>query len=392
MQSMLETRRLTALRSYQILDTPREPVFDHIVEFASHLLGVPVAAIGFVDRIRTWFKSTFGTDIHEIRRNESLCSLAIEQDGFFEIPDLHTHPLLAKTPVAAGLGPIRYYAAIPLKTDEQYAIGTLCVADFKPRSMTEVERKLFQHLGDLVVEQLDLHARNRFMFAQQNNEIGRITHELKNAMTVIPAYADIINNTSQEKTTIELVQLIKIAATKMKGLVEGMLQSMRGQHAFPTLNKSYFSLNQCIEKCIATNRVLSQEKNQRIITKLAPRIQLIGDERRIAEAFDNLINNAVKYSKNGAEIIVESHVTAHHVLIEVIDEGPGFATEDFDRVFQPFSKLSADPTGGETSTGVGLYVVKILIEMHGGTVSVQNNPDRGARFIIRLPVSGVLLS
>jgi signal transduction histidine kinase len=113
------------------------------------------------------------------------------------------------------------------------------------------------------------------------------------------------------------------------------------------------------------------------------------DPDRLREAVDNLISNAIKYSPVGGNIEMTMSVADDNILIRVADEGAGLSEEDVSRLFGRFQRLSARPTGGESSTGLGLSIVKRIVELHGGSVAAQSpGPGRGTTFTIRLPAVG----
>ena len=105
------------------------------------------------------------------------------------------------------------------------------------------------------------------------------------------------------------------------------------------------------------------------------------------EAVDNLVSNAVKYSPLGGRIAVTAGREAGEAVVRVADQGPGLLPEDTDRVFGRFQRLSAKPTGGESSTGLGLSIAKRIIDLHKGRIFVESAGDAGgAVFAIALPL------
>ena len=111
------------------------------------------------------------------------------------------------------------------------------------------------------------------------------------------------------------------------------------------------------------------------------------DASWLSRVIDNLISNAVKYSPAATTVIVRSECQKQHWIITVQDQGLGFTEEDKKKVFQKFKKLSARPTGGESSNGLGLSIAKMLIERLGGTISLQSEKNKGSEFKIELPSS-----
>ena len=112
------------------------------------------------------------------------------------------------------------------------------------------------------------------------------------------------------------------------------------------------------------------------------------DADRIREAIDNLVSNAIKYSPIGGKITVAVGHEGHNTVIRIGDEGAGLSPEDLGRLFGRFQRLSAKPTAGESSTGLGLSIVKRIIDMHGGHVTADSpGPGQGSTFTVTLPAT-----
>jgi signal transduction histidine kinase len=112
------------------------------------------------------------------------------------------------------------------------------------------------------------------------------------------------------------------------------------------------------------------------------------DADRIREAIDNLVSNAVKYSPIGGAIDLLVGREGGGIIVQIRDQGAGLSPEDISRLFGRFQRLSAKPTAGETSTGLGLSIVKRIVDLHGGRVTVESlGPGQGATFKMSLPVT-----
>jgi len=131
-----EDQRLLALHRYQILDTPEDPAFDDIVEVASLICEAPVAVINFIDRNRQWFKSEKGLGIRETPLDVSICAHAILQPGLFVVPDTTLDPRFSNNPLVTDHPYLRFYAGALLVSSDGYPLGTLCVLDYTPRTLT----------------------------------------------------------------------------------------------------------------------------------------------------------------------------------------------------------------------------------------------------------------
>ena len=150
-----ESARLAALRSYCILDTGREERFDDLTCLAASICETPVSLLTLVDLDRLFFKSSYGIDIREIPR-EGFCDHAISQRDIFEVPDATKDPRFSKLALVTSAPHVRFYAGAPLVTAQNLALGTLCIIDFKPRSLQSRQADMLRKLARQVMVQLDL--------------------------------------------------------------------------------------------------------------------------------------------------------------------------------------------------------------------------------------------
>ncbi len=179
-----ESKRLSVLWQYDILDTVPEEVFDELAELASHICEAPIAFITLVDEKRQWFKARVGTSMKETTRDISFCAHAILQDELFIVADASKDPRFKKNPMVVGQPKIRFYAGAPLKSPDGYALGTLCVVDSKPRILRDEQKQSLRILARHVETQLELrrHAKElaeaREHGDRQNAELARAKVEV----------------------------------------------------------------------------------------------------------------------------------------------------------------------------------------------------------------------
>jgi anti-sigma regulatory factor (Ser/Thr protein kinase) len=160
-----EPGRMAALRRYRILDTDPERAFDDLTLLASHICGTPIALISLIDADRQWFKSRIGLSVAETSRSVSFCTHAIQQRDLYVVPDARDNATFCDNPFVAVENGIRFYAGAPLVTPQGYALGTLCVLDKVPRTLTPEQVEALEALRRQAEAQLELRA-NLFELAE----------------------------------------------------------------------------------------------------------------------------------------------------------------------------------------------------------------------------------
>jgi GAF domain-containing protein len=151
-----EAERLRTLRSYKILDTKPEERFDELTELAALICGVPISLISLIDTDRQWFKSRFGLDVAETPRAQAFCTHAIMQPDMFVVPDATKDERFADNPLVTGDPHIRFYAGAPLAARDGHVLGTLCVIDHEPHTLTESQKEALKLVGRLVIANFEL--------------------------------------------------------------------------------------------------------------------------------------------------------------------------------------------------------------------------------------------
>lgn len=150
-----EKERLAALDRYRILDTPSERAYDDITRLAAFICQAPIALISFVDANRQWFKSRTGLDTRETHRDLAFCAYSIFEPGLLVVPDASADDRFRDNPLVMHPPHIRFYAAAPLLTSDNYALGSLCVIDRQPRELTAEQEEALECLSRQVIDQLE---------------------------------------------------------------------------------------------------------------------------------------------------------------------------------------------------------------------------------------------
>ena len=167
-----EEGRLRALRESELLDSPPEQDWDDLTAIASAVCGTPIALVSLVDKDRQWFKSRVGLDLSETPRDQSFCAHAILGDGVFQVEDTHADERFRDNLLVTGPPDIRFYAGAPIVNDRGHALGTVCVADRKPRALTDQQKGALAALARQASARLRLRDKARLL-ADARNEIAQ---------------------------------------------------------------------------------------------------------------------------------------------------------------------------------------------------------------------------
>jgi signal transduction histidine kinase len=218
-------------------------------------------------------------------------------------------------------------------------------------------------------------ARLREANAFKSEMLGTVAHDLKNPLGVILGRAEILKEVTKplDENVHAQIDRIRDSAKRLTGMLDGLIASAMTDALDITIKPEAIDMTLLVRELVEGNRPIAARKGQTITFTGGINSPVMCDPERIREAIDNLMSNAVKYSPIGGAIDVSVGQEADSVAIEVRDTGPGFSAEDMPRLFGRFQRLSAKPTAGESSTGLGLSIVKRIVDLHGGRITVLTN-------------------
>jgi two-component system sensor histidine kinase/response regulator len=233
-------------------------------------------------------------------------------------------------------------------------------------------------------------ARDRLkQLAEDKDELlGILAHDLKNYLGGINMSAELmarqIERFKDERMTQLSENMIRSSASAM-AFVKEFLANSAADHAF-ILKSTAANLTEIITDAIQQYQESARRKKIHIETDFpAEAVVVSGDIFALGQILDNLISNALKFSMPEKRIFISVRLADNHAECVIRDEGPGFTAEDKAKMFRRYGRLSARPTSGEPSTGLGLSIVRKLTQAMGGELLFESNPGEGATFIIRLP-------
>jgi two-component system sensor histidine kinase/response regulator len=264
----------------------------------------------------------------------------------------------------------------------------------KPFKSKEVLARIRSHLHNqflsenqkLLVEQLNKAdaAKTRFL--------GMAAHDLRNPLSSIRGLAEFLLDGTVGQLTpdqLDLVNTIHTASQSMLGLVNELLDVATIEAGELKVTLEPHDLTELISKSVYLTNIEAAKKQTRVdFAPDMPRVTAKIDPAKMRQVVENLLSNAVKYSPPGSVITVEVRIDAEQQAcgFSVKDQGPGIPENERHKLFQDFGRLSAQPTAGEKSTGLGLAICRKIVEAHRGEIVAENLPQRGSEFRVTLPL------
>lgn len=352
-----ELQRIAAVKRYDILDTPPDGSFDRITAIAARRFNVPISIISVVDHDRIWFKSHHGIPVEQVGRDPGLCASAILSADPHIITDAKVDPRSLANPLVAGELGLRFYAGVPLRTSEGYNLGTLCVIDKKARPVSQQEIEELKDLASVVMDQMELRLSARQALARAEIMAREIDHRVKNSLQFVSTLLTMQTRLS-DLPPIASEQL-QMAANRVAAVARVhqnfYLEAADEISCVGFLRRLCADLSGILDKPI---KVDGDEGN--VPTRRIQPIGLIVNE---------LAANAAKHGATEINVVYEIKGDVHELSVRDDGEGlpPGFDLE-------------------QSSSGLGMKVVRALSGQLGGRVSAVRNPGgSGCCFTVALP-------
>lgn len=401
-----ENERLLALRSYEILDTEAEAIFDGITKLAVLIFEVPICLISLIDENRQWFKSRCGLSASETSRDASFCGHAINQTEIFYIEDATKDERFNDNPLVAGAPNIIFYAGNPLVDKNGYALGTLCIIDSKPRSLSKEQLLQLKLLGDqavfLIQSRIELKKKEEgratirkleeminqsSKMASLGEMASGVAHEINNPLAIIQSTAQLISS-SLEQDKLDKDELV-YSFNKISQTTDRIAKIVRGLSFFSHSSQDDQFYSESILSIIKNTASLCLEKfrNGQVDFSLeySPELDSVMVECRaveISQVLLNLLNNAFDAIELFDEkwIKVEIENLENLVVFSIIDSGTGMTEEIGQKILEAF--YTTKPVG--KGTGLGLSIARKIVAAHRGKFWIDFK-SQNTKFVFEIP-------
>lgn len=384
--------RLAVLSGRRLTSSEAEPSFDRLTRLAARFLRTPVALVSLVDANRQIFKSCTSllepwAGQRETPLSHSFCQHVVTTREPLIIKDARLDPRVMDNPAISDLGVVAYLG-FPLSVKE-HVIGSFCVIDDKPRSWSSDEIETMRDLAASVVSEIRLRGDRDQITAQQScletpnwqMEVYLVTLacELRSPLSGIQV---LLASGEAKENHDEILQIIQSQVLRMSRLIDSSYELSCILLGKVDPRREILDLVSVLENAAWIVKPLIDRRGHTLeVTTGREHLRLMADPISIERIFVNLLENAALFTEDNGHIQLSAEPEGGDVVIRVKDSGVGISPEKIAEIFDLFTQL--DRSGG---MGVGLTVVKKLVELHGGSITVASEgPGKGSEFVVRLP-------
>lgn len=394
-----ELERLAALKRYNILDTLPENAFDDATKLVSYICGVPIAHISFIDENRQWFKSEIGVGVSEVPREISFCRYTIMESEMVEIPDTHTNERFKDDPNVTGGFKVRFYAGVPLTTPDGYIIGTICAIDHVAKELNEDQRNALSIIGRHVINQLELRTKNIELAAQKkiadravfakDSFLANMSHEIRTPLNAIIGFTDLLAQTSLDTVQRDYIESVQIAEENLLLIINDILDLSKIESGNLTIEAQPFNLKNTLKHVYDLLKIkVPKDVEFNLFLDADMPENVIGDQGRLNQILMNLAGNALKFTEEGEVTVSVKKVAEtadnYSLRFSVKDTGIGIKEDKLKTIFERFTQAEESTTRKFGGTGLGLNIVKQLVELQHSTIHVKSKEGRGSEFFFLL--------
>ncbi|GAA2577906.1 GAF domain-containing sensor histidine kinase [Winogradskya consettensis] len=390
-----EIARLAVLHDAEVLDTLPEEDFDDIALLAAEICGTPMGLVSLVDEDRQWFKAKVGLDLDETQRDISFCAHALGGHEVLEVPDARIDSRFSENPLVTGERNFRFYAGAPVVLDGTHSVGTVCVIDHEPRELTAEQRRALRSLARHASVQLELrryakHAGNiadrlRQLDRMKDSFLANVSHELRTPLSSIRGYLEmLLEDDFDAETSQRFLAVMQRNSDRLLRLIDDLLTVARLSDDGLALDLNEVDLAELVHQVTSSCRPLAEHREVKLRDRTASPLPARGDARRLQQALNHLIVNAIKFTAPGGEISVTSSIGGEPELI-ITDTGVGIPPGELPHVFDRFFRSAAADTMAAPGPGLGLAIVRSIIDAHHGSIHLDSEPGLGTTVRLTLP-------
>ena len=430
-----DAERINKLKKYQVLNNNEEPAFARLTELAKLFFNMPVVAITFMDEETQYLKSVHGLDgICTTSRKVAICNYTVLSDEVLVLPDLTEDSRFSQNPLVTEAPYLRFYAGAPIIMHEDgktYRLGSLCLMDMQAHhDFTEKDADILAQFAAMAADALKLQDQQRH--AKHANEmksefLANMSHEIRTPMNGIIGMVEMLAETKLSAEQQEYVDNIKVSNEHLLAIINGILDLSKVESGKMTIDSIPMNISSLCNEVVSLFAVKARQRGLTLdyhyTEALSPYIK--GDPVRIKQIMVNLVNNAIKFTREGGRVTIDvkhmennpyedkygnhKSICSHELqveqashyntddsgsvnhqdmtlCIEVTDTGVGIKPESLEAIFDAYDQANTYTHRLYGGTGLGLSVCKSLVELMGGYIEVDSAVGIGTTFTVLLPL------
>jgi signal transduction histidine kinase len=371
-----------------------EESFDALTQLAARLLKVPASFISVVDANHDFYKSQVGfpAGLAQTRTlpGRSFCHYTLAGEQALVIDDTHSDPVWKAVPTVETLG-VRAYVGVPLKFAGE-TVGSFCVIDMEPRHWSDDELETLNQLALSAGRELSLRcalaearddsADARALARSREEVVAVVAHDLRTPLQILQLSAALLQREAVEAQQPVLGRMMK-AIDSMTSMADGLLSSSALLAPSVTRNQVVSAQALAQDAVSMMAPIADRAGIALLLSEVAP-ASISVDYARMLRVLGNVIGNAIKYSTAGTTVLLGASRIGNELLLTVTDQGRGMTADELESAFDSGWQGAEGMVRGD-GAGLGLFIVRTLVEEHGGRVEIASQPGLGTSLTVYLP-------
>jgi len=302
---------------------------------------------------------------------------------------------------------LRFYAGVPLVSDQGFNIGSICVLDETPKALNDEQKIMLKSLSDIIMRMLELKkslayidelrlkdialreelALQEVIAANHANHakssfLAAMSHEIRTPLNGVIGMTELLKETPLNTEQKECVDVVIYSGELLLSVINNVLDLSKIEAGEVQLESIEFNLQRLVEDCISMFSVqaLKYKNNIWLEYGFSKPMLVTGDPTRLRQIITNLMGNALKFTKKGSVVLKVTPKNENEVLFEIIDTGSGIPPESINKIFQAFSQADASTARKHGGTGLGLAITKQLVELMDGEIWCESVVNKGSKF------------
>lgn len=401
-ETLHNPERLAALEASGLLDSEPEESFDRFTQLVRKILNCPVALVSLVDQERQFFKSAYGlpqpyATTRETPLSHSFCQHVVCSQKPLVIDDARQHPLVQTNLAIRDLGVVSYLG-MPLTTAGGQTLGSLCAIDTVSHHWTDKSIVILQDIAASVMTEIELrllakrfqanylHLRN--LEIQRDELVHMLVHDLRNPLASLLGGLDLLQQTGQlDNEQKECLAMANTGGELLLWMINDILDVSKSEAGRLALNRTEEEVADIA--CQAHDQVVMLATTLGVMLKMEmsghlPRLMV--DAGKTVRVLVNLLANAIQHTPKRGLVTLKAEVSGDAMVFSVADNGCGIPLEAQALIFEKFGHTQ-EQSSHRVSTGLGLPFCKMVVEAHGGQITVESELGKGTVFRFSIPLA-----